>query len=195
MVGLHHEGATKPDQDKDTEEWRCKKIQVTERNKNKGPFLPDVIQKDVAKMKKKEKGIAYFYFVHFLKERAKSKCTVLGWLAFCDWFALYECFGLSPSFLLHYPIRRQKVLTDPGWQSRHSFTHLCSHWERPVIKLLIAWRFLCVFTRPVTKKEVAVVSHSPPVDLSRVWYSLYFYIYLLSQGSTVDTIGHDHINK
>lgn len=57
-----------------------KKIQVTERNKNKGPFLPDVIQKDVAKTKskKKEKGIAYFYFVHFFKERAKSKCTVLA---------------------------------------------------------------------------------------------------------------------
>lgn len=157
MVGLHHEGATKPDRDKDTEEWRCKKrYKWLRETKTRGlsslMSSKKMLLKRKAKKKKKE-GIAYFYFVHFFKERPKSKCTVLAWLAFCDWFALYECFGLSPSFLLHYPILRQKVLTDPGWQSRHSFTHLCSHWERPVIKLLIAWRFLCVFTRPVKKKK------------------------------------------
>lgn len=73
--------------------------------------------------------------------------------AFCDWLALFECFGFSPSFLLHYPILRQKALTELGRQSRHSFIHFCSHWEGTVIKLLIAWTFLCVFTRHVKKRS------------------------------------------
>ena len=45
------------------------------------------------------------------------------------------------------------------------------------------------------KRKVAVVSHDPPVDVGGAWYSLYLYIYLLSQGSTVHTRGHDCIKQ
>lgn len=47
------------------------------------------------------------------------------------------------------------------WQSVHSFSHLCSYWERTVIKLLIAWIFLCIFVKKIKNnnnktKEVVV---------------------------------------
>lgn len=120
---------TKPDHDKDgeTDEWRTK--QVAERNKH-GAYFPAGIQKAV----KKRDCIVYFF---------KSQIQ----MSLLCWFALFECCGLSPSLLLHYPW--QKALTDPWHQSQLSFTHLCSHWERTVIKLLIAWIFLCVFATHV----------------------------------------------
>lgn len=101
MVGCHHEEGnqpTKPDQDKDSEaeKWRKKKW-LRETNMRQIFLLASI------KMRKKRDIFEYIFEFCLFPLRKGQNPNVLFFvgLDFYDWFALYECCGLSASFLLH----------------------------------------------------------------------------------------------
>lgn len=108
----------KPDRDKDseTEEGRRKRNEQLGHT-NLGPLSCW----DPKKMLLKEnKNI--FFFIYFVQEKSKIQ--------------IYSTPPVLPF--------TQTFSQTSSWQSVHSFSHLCSRWERTVIKLLIAWTFLCI---------------------------------------------------
>lgn len=156
----HHEGATKPAHAKG--HWRVKTLKVTEKNQNMGPFFSWCHPKGVATTDKK--GITFFLLGSFHYEKSKrSKCMVYD-MTFVSLIGFLHT-RVEPIITTAFPyMQKKEVFADSGWESQPCFTHLCSHWERQMIKLLSARTFLCVFTRhEKTKKEMMLVRHSPPV--------------------------------
>lgn len=144
MVSLSPGGSNKTRSRYRWRYWRMKKKKEEAERSNHWDFFPAGIQKDVVKSTRKKKGIAYFYFLFcsFLYEMSKFQTyyfqydspSAIGSLCMSvsGWAQTYYC-------TTYYTDK--EFSQTPGWQSRPSFTHSCSHWERTVIKLLIALHF------------------------------------------------------
>lgn len=186
MVSRHHQGATKT-RPRQRRRRRQQHGRRGEEGKRSGEtktwgfflFLPPH-RKKISLKRNKKKGIAYFYFVRPLwgKEQnpnvlflAQLSIPAIGLL--CK-----SVLGRARPPLLHYPVTQTKSSHRPlaGGGHGNRFAHSCSHWERTVIKLLIAWTFLCVFARHVQKWSDGCKSQPSCGSWQSVVQSIFIYL-------------------